>query len=156
MIPNFTRSICYFLLLFVLSVGCGKPDALWTFKQIKEENFQEVRYFYDQKSNSLASEPDRFPMYPGGLSAFLKDLEVKIKYTAGDQREKIQGQVVAKYVINREGRIRKVNILQSLSPGLDRAVIKGLRTLQKRWFPAVINGNAVEVTFIQTFDFSLR
>ncbi|MBX2874221.1 MAG: energy transducer TonB [Saprospiraceae bacterium] len=156
MTSNFTQYCFYFLLLFFLLSGCGKPDTLWTFKQIKEQNFQEVRYFYDQKSNSIGGEPDRFPMYPGGSSAFLDDLETMIRYTTADKREKNQGQVIAKYVINREGRIRKVSILQSLSPGLDRAVIKGLRTLKKRWFPAVINGNAVEVTFIQTFDFSLR
>lgn len=154
MMSTFIRSCCLFLL--ILPTGCGKPDTLWTFKQIQEENFQEVRYFYDQKSNSLGGEPDRFPMYPGGSTAFLEDLESTIQYTAADKREKTQGQVIAKYVVNREGKIRKVNILQSLSPGLDRAVVKGLRTLKKRWFPAVINGNAVEVTFIQTFDFSLK
>ncbi len=154
MITTFIRFCC--LSLLILSTSCGKPDALWTFKQIQEENFQEVRYFFDQKNNSLGGEPDRFPMYPGGSAAFLKDLEAKIRYTTADKREKIQGQVIAKYIINREGRIRKVSILQSLTPSLDRAVVKGLRTVQKRWFPAVINGNAVEVTFIQTFDFSLQ
>lgn len=156
MIQHFTRLSCCCLLLSFLSIGCGKPDALWTLEQLKEENFQEVRYFYDQKSNALGGQPDRFPMYPGGSAGFLKDLETKIKYTTTDERDKTQGQVIAKYVINREGRIKKVSILQSLSPGLDRAVVKGLNTIQKRWFPAVVNGNAVEVTFIQTFDFSLR
>lgn len=146
---------CIFF-LGCLALGCGKPDALWTFKQIKEQNYREIRYFYDQKSNSLSGEPDRFPMYPGGSAGFLKELEAKIQYTSADERDKTQGQVIAKYVVNREGRVKKVSIIQSLSPGLDRSVVKGLRSLKHRWFPAVVNGNAVEVTFIQTFDFSLR
>ncbi len=156
MILYYTRRCYYFFLLTFLVIGCGKPAALWTFKQITEQNYQEIRYFYDEKSNSLSGEPDRFPMYPGGSVGFLEELEAKIKYTSADERDKTQGQVVAKYVVNREGKIRKVSILQSLSPGLDRSVEKGLRNLKYRWFPAVINGNAVEVTFIQTFDFSLR
>lgn len=155
--PKITRH-CYYLLpfLFLLPFACGKPDALWTLKQLKQENYQEVRYFYDQINNPTSRKPDRFPMYPGGVKAYLHDLEEKIKYTTADRRDKIQGKVVVKYIINREGRIRKVNVLKSLSPGLDRAVIKGLRTLRSRWFPGVINGNAVEVTFIQTFDFFLK
>ena len=149
------RCYCFFLLSFLV-IGCGKPDALWTFQQITEQNYQEIRYFYDQKSNSLSGEPDRFPMYPGGSVGFLAELEAKIQYTSSDERDKVQGQVIVKYVVNREGKVRKVSILQSLSPGLDRAVVKGLGNLKYRWLPAVINGDAVEVTFIQTFDFSLR
>lgn len=156
MILHFTRLRYAVLLLTFLAVGCGKRDALWTFKQITEQNYQEIRYFYDQKSNTLSGEPDRFPMYPGGTVGLLEELEAKIKYTSAAERDKVQGQVIAKYIVNREGKIKKVSILQSVSPGLDRSVEKGLRNLKYRWFPAVVNGNAVEVTFIQTFDFSLR
>lgn len=150
--------IFYGLLIGLVMVlpACSKRDALWSFEQLKEENYQEVRYFYDKKNNSLAGEPDRFPMYPGGHNAFLDALERRIMYTPADKRDRVQGEVIAKYVINREGRIRKVTIIKSLTPSLDRAVIKGLRTLRSRWFPAVINGNAVEITFIQTFDFKLE
>lgn len=157
MYPKITRH-CYYLLpfLFLLPLACGKPETLWTLKQLKQENYQEVHYFFDQQNTITSRTPDRFPMYPGGVDAYLHDLEEKIRYTTAARQDRIQGTVVAKYVINREGRIRKVNIMKSLSPSLDRAVIKGLRTLQSRWFPGVINGNAVEVTFIQTFDFSLK
>lgn len=147
--------LCFGLLLFVLT-ACGKRQTLWTFEQLQAENYQEVRYFYDQKNNQLASTPDRFPMYPGGLPAFLRDLERGIKYNTSNKPKSLTGEVVARYKINREGRIAKVTIIKSLTPELDRVVVKCLRTIKNRWFPAVVNGNAVEITFIQTFDFSLE
>lgn len=152
--PSTSRLFYYCLLIGSLLTACGTGQVPWSLKKLQSENYQEVRYFFD-KQNSLVGAPDRFPMYPDGLAGFQRDLKAEIKYSDKEKREMVEGKVTVRYIVNVEGKIKEVDVLESSARGLDKQVIKGLRNLKGRWFPGLINGHPVEVTYLQTFEFSL-
>jgi len=134
--------------------ACGIGQVPWSLEKLQSENYQEVRYFFDEKK-SLVGVPDRFPMYPDGLAGFQRDLKAQIRYSEKEKRERIEGKVTVRYTVNVEGKIREVDLLESSAPGMEKQIIKGLQSLKERWFPGLINGHPVEVTYLQTFEFSL-
>lgn len=148
-----SRLFYYCLLVGGLLTGCTIGKVPWSLEKLQSENYQEVKYFFEEKS--LVGVPDRFPMYPDGLAGFQRDLKAGIRYSDKEKREWMEGKVTVRYIVNVEGKIKEVDVLESSAIGLEKQVIKGLRNLQERWFPGLINGHPVEVTYLQTFEFSL-
>ncbi|MEZ5041701.1 MAG: energy transducer TonB [Saprospiraceae bacterium] len=143
------------LISLVTAWACKPHKPMWTLEKLKGENYQEVKYFYDKKTTTT-SEPDKFPMYPGGTLGFLADVKRLTKFSAVDYKDGIGGDVVVQYTISAEGGVENITIVKSLSPGLDAEVVRILKSLKHRWFPAFVNGNPVDVTFLQTFTFEIN
>lgn len=144
----------YCLLIGSLLTACGTSKVPWSLEKLVSENYQEVRYFFDEKK-TVAGVPDRFPMYPNGLAGFQEDLKDGIKYSEQEKKNMVQGKITVRYTVNVEGKIQKIEVVESFAPGLEQQVSKGLRNLKKIWFPGLVNGHPVEVTYLQTFEFSL-
>lgn len=154
------KSLTSYLFYGYISIGllllsaCGLGKETWSLEKLISENYQEVRYFFDE-NKTLTGVPDRFPMYPNGLAGFQRDLKNGIRYSEKEKKEMVEGKITVRYTVNVEGRIGQVDVLESFAPGLEKQVTKGLRNLKERWFPGLINGHPVEVTYLQTFEFSL-
>lgn len=142
------------IVIVLIAWTCNSHKDMWTLEKLKNENYQEVKYFYDEK-NTTSSEPDKFPMYPGGTLGFLADVKHLTKFSAVDYKDGIEGEVVVRYTISAEGGVKNITIVKSLSPGLDVEVLRILKSLKRRWFPGFVNGNAVDVTFLQSFTFEI-
>jgi periplasmic protein TonB len=84
--------------------------------------------------------------------------EVKPQYTADAMRAKIQGIVLLRAVVNRDGSVGDVEVLRSLDStfGLDQEAIKAAR--QWRFSPAIraVTGEAVPVEVTIELTFTLR
>lgn len=137
-----------------LLTACGTGKVPWSLEKLKSENYQEVRYFFDEK-RTVAGVPDRFPMYPNGLAGFRQDLKDGIRYSEQEKKNMVQGKITVRYTVNVEGKIKKIEVIESFAPGLEQQIVKGLRNLKKTWFPGLVNGHPVEVIYLQTFEFSL-
>ena len=81
--------------------------------------------------------PERFrvvqdmPQFPGGPVAFLKWLTSNLKYPPGAQKGKIQGKVVAQFLVNEDGSITDIKITKPLHPQCDREAIRVLRSMPR-------------------------
>ncbi len=144
----------YISIGLLLLSACGTGKVPWSVEKLISENYQEVRYFFDEKQ-TLTGVPDRFPMYPDGLAGFQRDLKNEIRYSEKEKREMVEGKITVRYTVNVEGRIKQIDVIESFALGLEKQVAKGLQNLKGRWFPGLINGHPVEVTYLQTFEFSL-
>ena len=88
--------------------------------------------------------PERFrvvedmPQFPGGAVEFLKWLTASLKYPASAQRAKIEGKVVAQFIVNVDGSISNLELTQRLDPQCDREALRVLRTMPK-WTPGIQN-----------------
>ena len=88
--------------------------------------------------------PERFrvvqdmPQFPGGPVAFLKWLTSNLKYPPSAQKEKIEGKVVAQFLVNEDGSITDLKITKPLHPQCDREALRVLRTMP-RWTPGIEN-----------------
>ena len=88
--------------------------------------------------------PERFrvvqdmPQFPGGPVEFLKWLTVNLKYPPAAQSAKIEGRVVAQFLVNEDGTISDVKITKSLDPRCDREALRVLGSMP-RWTPGIQN-----------------
>ena len=78
------------------------------------------------------------PQFPGGAVELMKWLTKNLKYPATAQQRKIQGRVVAQFVINTDGSISDLELVEKLSADCDREALRVLRMMPK-WTPGVMN-----------------
>ena len=78
------------------------------------------------------------PEYPGGPVAFMKWLTKNLRYPKAAQQQKVQGKVVAQFVVAADGSITELKITQSLHPLCDREALRVLQLMPK-WKPGVQN-----------------
>ena len=78
------------------------------------------------------------PQFPGGATEFIKWLTRNLKYPASAQNQKIQGKVVAEFIVNRDGSVTDVRVVQSLNAACDREALRVLR-MMPRWTPGIEN-----------------
>lgn len=78
------------------------------------------------------------PQFPGGAVAFLKWLNANLKYPASAQKAKIEGKVVAQFLVNEDGSITDVKLTKKLHPQCDNEALRVLK-MMPRWTPGIEN-----------------
>lgn len=78
------------------------------------------------------------PQFPGGLQEFSKWLTRNLKYPKQLEAAKVEGRVIAEFMINTDGSVTDVKIVNSLHPLCDNEVLRVLR-LMPRWTPGIEN-----------------
>jgi protein TonB len=94
----------------------------------------------------------------GGIAEFRKWAMHKGKYPQIAQDNGIQGNVVVEFVIDEEGKIGRIQVLQSPDPVLTEAAVKVLEEankLKKGWKPGKLRGKAVKQKFVLPVSFKL-
>ncbi len=69
-----------------------------------------------------------------------------------EQRARIEGRVIVRFVVGADGRTSNVEVVRSVSPGLDRAAVQAVQ--RARFEPGKQNGQAVPVR--QTLPVTFR
>lgn len=78
------------------------------------------------------------PQFPGGAVEMMKWLQRNLKYPRAMQEQKVQGKVVAEFIVNKDGSITDVKVVKSLNGPCDREVLRVLR-MMPRWTAGVMN-----------------
>jgi protein TonB len=79
------------------------------------------------------------PQFPGGAVEMMKWLQRNLKYPPLAQERKIQGKVVAEFIVNKDGSVTDVKVVSSFHPACDREVLRVLRTMP-RWTAGIQDG----------------
>lgn len=95
------------------------------------------------------------PEFPGGLPALLKYVGDNLKYPANAQNNNIQGKVILKFVVNRDGSVNRIEILRGVDPLLDSEAVRVVSILPK-FKPGKLNGVPVPVWFLLPIVFKLE
>ena len=95
------------------------------------------------------------PEFPSGERALMRFLENNIRYPFAAQANFIQGRVITRFVVDRDGSIVDIEIVQSVHPELDREAVRVILAMPK-WIPGKIDGQAVRVMFTLPINFRLQ
>lgn len=111
--------------------------------------------------------PERLPHFGDCLNSYtyktLKNcsdrnviifINSQIEYPQAAKDNQIEGNVIAQYVVNKEGRIEEPTIIRGLGFGCDQEVIRVLNSLPL-WRPGEQNGEKVDVLMKVTLRFEL-
>jgi len=87
-----------------------------------------------------------------GLAQFIKN---RLEYPKKAKRKKTTGTVVASFMIEKDGVISEIKILQSLPNGCDEAVINLIKRMPK-WRPAREKGRPIRFLYELPVEFELE
>ena len=108
----------------------------------------------DQKEEPFNVVED-MPAFPGGIEAMIQFLSSNIKYPADAKKQKVDGRVLVKFVVEKDGSITEVKVIKPAFPSLDAEAIRVVKAMPK-WKPGYQNGQAVRVQFAMPINFSLK
>ena len=125
----------------------GDPDAKITEPVITEAPVvEEPKIFTFVEQN---------PEFPGGDGELIKFLQKNIQYPQMERDNDIQGKVLLRFVVMEDGSVQDVNVVRSVSPGLDKEAVRVVRMLPK-FKPGKQQGKAVRVYFNLPVVFTLQ
>jgi TonB family protein len=96
------------------------------------------------------------PVFPGGESALLQFIEDSTKYPENAKTEGIQGRVIVRFVVEKDGTIDRINILKGVNPELDAEAFRVVKLLPKFEQPGFVDNKPVAVWYIVPITFILR
>ena len=103
----------------------------------------------------IFTQVDQVPAFPGGLEKMYRFLGTKIKYPKVAADAKLNGSVIAQFLVTKEGKITDLKILKSLSPETD-AEAKRVISMMPAWEPGKQNGQPVNVQYTLPIRFALN
>ena len=108
-----------------------------------------------EKTDEICLSPETLPEFPGGYSAMMNWISSTIRYPAAAQMNKIQGKVVVRIVVDKNGKATKPSISRSADPDLDREAIRVINKMPNL-IPATVNGQPVNAYLNIPFTFKLN
>lgn len=77
---------------------------------------------------------EQLPEFPGGATELMKWLTKNLKYPISAERRGIQGKVLAQFIVNKDGSISDICLLNHVDNSLDREAMRVMR-LMPPWKP---------------------
>ena len=108
-----------------------------------------------KKNDMLFSVVEVMPQFPGGQIAMLKYIMENIKYPEQAMKKGIQGRVVVRFIVEKDGSISNVRPALSVHPLLDKEAVRVVKSMPK-WSPGKQNGKPVRVRFNVPVMFKLN
>lgn len=98
---------------------------------------------------------EQMPSFPGGISGLRTYLNQNIRYPAEAQENCVQGRVIVRFVVEKDGHISDVTVLRSVDPSLDKEAVRVIRNMP-RWTPGKQGGEPVRVRYNVPVSFRLN
>ena len=92
------------------------------------------------------------PTFKGNVQAWLTS---HLNYPASAADNNIQGKVVVKFVVGRDGSVSRAEVVRGVDPALDREALRVVNSMPK-WNPGMNNGQPANVWFQLPITFNLN
>ncbi len=108
-----------------------------------------------QKNQQVFDVVEQMPEYPGGMQALFEYLGQNVKYPEDAKKQKVEGRVIAIFVVETDGSISNVEVVRPVFPSLDAEAVRVLSGMPK-WKPGMQSGKVVRVKYTVPINFSLK
>lgn len=100
--------------------------------------------------------PDKMPEFKGGIDSLNHFIKEHLDYPEWERKNKIEGKVIARFVIDKNGRVQNPEITRSVlgSKNFNKEVIRILNKMPD-WIPGSQEGKNVKTEFFLPFTFKL-
>ena len=145
------RRVFFTIGLLMISISVFSQSKLNS-RQITKRNYQEVIGDYINSTDTIV--PDKYAMYPDGMQGVINHVSKNLNYPRNALSKRIQGSVILKFVVEKDGSIKEIEILQSADQELNTEAIRVLKKL-KTWVPGYKDEKPVRVSYTFPFNFRL-
>ena len=94
--------------------------------------------------DTLQEPPIEYPSFPGGEEKLVKYLRDSLRYPTGADKDGIQTRVIAEFLVNEDGSISEIKIMQSAGKLMDNEAIRIIKAMPK-WKPGKRDGKPFPV-----------
>lgn len=139
---------------------CYYPDGALQY----EENMNGTdmtTVYYTPKGKVTKRPKEKFapymedPDFPGGTTALMEFLHRNVKYPAVAEKNHIEGRVVVRFTVAKDGTIEDVKVLRSGGdPSLDKEAVRVIKSMP-RWIPGKQRGEPVRLQYTVPVNFRL-
>ena len=123
-------------------------DSLLLQQEIAEQN---------QEEDDIAAvdEKNRNAQFQDGKTALLRYIYQNIHYPPAALKQRINGRVVCSFIVNEDGSLSDVTLVQGVYVFLDDEVIRVIKSMPL-WKPAMKDGKPVKIKYIMPVVFKLN
>ncbi|MDE6510878.1 MAG: energy transducer TonB [Muribaculaceae bacterium] len=93
--------------------------------------------------------------FPGGMAALMKWLSNNIRYPEAAQQNDVQGRVIVKFIVEKDGSVSQAQIVKGVDKDLDKEALRVVNKMPK-WQAGKNNGVAVRSYFTLPVNFRLQ
>ena len=147
-----SRQIFLTIGLLMITISVFGQSKL-TPKQISKGNYQEIIGDLTNSKDTIV--PDKYAMYPNGIKGILRHISRYLTYPPKAAAKGIQGTVMLGFVVEKDGTINEIELIQGIDLELNAEAIRVLKKL-KTWIPAYRDGKPVRVAYTLPFNFKLE
>lgn len=115
------------------------------FSELKEEDLDSSQIILPQK---------RYPAFQGGDIALIQYISDNLKYPKVAKRKGIEGRVVVRFLVKKDGCNENFRIIQGVTPELDKEALRIAKKLPN-FIPGFVNGEVVDSWFTFPITFKL-
>jgi TonB family protein len=94
------------------------------------------------------------PQFPGGEKKLSSYLSNQIKYPDPEYQRGIEDRVVCAFIVDREGNIHNIEVIEGENEALNREAVRVLSTMPK-WEPGENEGQKVNVKCLLPIEFKI-
>ena len=97
---------------------------------------------------------DEMPSFPGGLEELYKWIDNNVQYPAVARENGIEGRVILKFIVEKDGSLSDSTVIHSVHPMVDREALRLVGQMPK-WNPGKRAGIPVRVRYCLPIKFKL-
>ena len=97
---------------------------------------------------------DEMPEFPNGIEGLMDYVAQNVKYPESAKENNLQGRVIVKFVIEKDGSVSNVEVGRGWGNELDEEAVRVVKAMPK-WKPGKQNGEPVRVSFMLPINFKL-
>lgn len=109
----------------------------------------------NQATEEIYNVVEQMPEFPGGQDKLFQYLKENIKYPDDAEKAGLEGRVVCQFVVDKDGSITDIDVIQSISESLDKEAVRVIKAMPK-WKPGKMKGETVRVKFTIPISFRLQ
>ena len=104
--------------------------------------------------NASKNMVDTQPIPTGGMQGWTNYLSENLKYPVDARRKGIEGKVIVSFVVNLDGTVSDIEVVQGIGGGCDEEAIRIVNESPK-WTPGTVRGKAVRTRMRLPLNFKL-
>lgn len=110
----------------------------------------------ESKSDTPFEVVDEMAVFKGGDAGIMEYIKVNTRYPEPSKINGIQGKVIVRFAVGKNGSVDKVSILKGVDPDLDKEAIRVVASLPAFEKPAMKDGKEVAVWYVLPIQFALK
>ena len=110
----------------------------------------------DADTDTPLQEVDELPVFKGGDAGLINYIAQNTQYPEMAKKNGIQGKVIIRFAVEKDGSVDKISVLQAVDPELDKEAIRVVGTLPAFEKPGIKDGKKVAVWYMIPINSTLQ